>query len=164
MRIIGIDPGLRATGWGVIHAENHGLHYQGCGTIKPITTGSMAQRLADLSAQLTKTLQSFALDHAAIEETFTTKNHATTLKLGQVKGVILLGVQLQGLDIYEYAALRIKKAVSGFGQADKQQVMAMVRMLLPRATPDSDHAADALAIALCHAQEHRTQRIFERHG
>lgn len=150
MRVIGIDPGLRQTGWGVVESRGgrlaavaHGLCRSG--------TGGLAERLATLYDALETVIRAHAPDEAAVEHTFVSRDGAGTLKLGQARAVALLVPARAGIPVAEYAPNAVKKAVVGVGHADKAQVEHMVRMLLPGALPESADAADALAIALCHA-------------
>ena len=158
-RIIGIDPGLRRTGWGVIISEGSKLSFTACGSIEPDVKLEMGQRLACIFEGLRKIIGDFQPDEAAVEETFVNKDAKATLKLGQARGVALLAPALAGLAIGEYAPNQVKKTVVGSGHAEKHQIRVMVKMLLPKADFKSDDAADALAVALCHAQ-HRGIRLI----
>lgn len=151
MRIIGVDPGLRHTGWGIIELQRGVTKYCACGTISPKTTASLAVRLRHLADELTGVIAQYQPTTAALEETFVTKNGQSTLKLGQARGAILLTLAQADLSIGEYAARLVKKSIVGSGSADKDQILMMVRQLLPGCTPNSADAADALAIALTHA-------------
>lgn len=159
-RIIGIDPGLRRCGWGVIESEGNRLTFVGAGTVTPPTEGSLADRLAVLFAELGKVLDRFAPDEAAVEETFVNQGARSALILGQARGVALLTPAARGLPVAEYAANLVKKSVVGTGHAEKGQVQVMIKTLLPAADFKGADAADALAIAICHAH-HRvaTQRL-----
>lgn len=150
MRVIGFDPGLRRTGWGVVDSVNGRLHHVGNGTC---TTGKgdLAVRLAELHAQVEAVLREFGPDQAAVEHTFVNKDAAGTLKLGQARAISLLVPAQHGLPVAEYAPNAVKKAVVGVGHADKAQVQHMIAMLLPGARVTGEDAADALAIAICHA-------------
>lgn len=152
IRILGVDPGLRRTGWGVIAAEGARLSYVASGVIQPDETLALAQRLAGLHAGLMAVIEAHAPDEAAVEETFVNANPASTLKLGQARGVAMLVPALSGLLVAEYAANLVKKTVVGAGHAEKRQIQAMIAVLLPKATVKGADAADALAIAICHAQ------------
>jgi crossover junction endodeoxyribonuclease RuvC len=158
MRLLGLDPGLRRTGWGVIDAEGNRLRYVACGLIAVPEKGSLAGRLAALFRALNETLDRFAPDQAAVEESFANQNPASTLKLGLARGVVLLAPAERGIPVFEYAANLIKKSVTGAGHAEKRQVEAMVRKLLPGADAESADAADALATAICHAHHAATRR------
>ena len=151
MIILGLDPGLGTTGWGVIRAEGNRLSHLANGRMKTATAEPLARRLAHLDSQLAALLADRAPDAAAVEEVFVNSNPQSTLKLGQARGVILLGVARAGIDPGEYAARLVKKAVVGVGSADKAQVHAMVARLLPGVAIDGPDAADALAVAITHA-------------
>ena len=150
MRVIGLDPGLQGTGWGVVDSVNGRLKHVANGTC---TTGKgpLAGRLADLFAQIQAVLDRHAPDTAAVEHTFVNKDAAGTLKLGQARAISLLVPARAGLDVAEYAPNAVKKAVVGVGHADKAQVQHMIAMLLPGAAVNGADAADALAVAICHA-------------
>ena len=150
MRIIGIDPGLRCLGWGVIEAEGSRLRHVANGQILS-GAGDLAARLLALHTQLTLVLANHAPQAAAVEQTFVNKDAAGTLKLGQARGIAMLVPAQAGLSVAEYAPNTVKKAVVGVGHAAKQQVDHMVRMQLPGCDPAGPDAADALAIAICHA-------------
>ncbi len=161
MRLIGLDPGLNRTGWGVIDAEGNRLRYVACGLIAVPEKGSLGLRLASLFRALNGVLDRFEPDQAAVEESFVNRNPASTLKLGMARGVVLLAPAARGLPVFEYAANLIKKSVTGAGHAEKRQVEAMVRRLLPGAAADTSDAADALACAICHAHHVATSRALE---
>lgn len=164
MRIIGLDPGLRHTGWGVVDMDGSRLAFVGCGTVDPPGSLPMADRLKALHDELMTILKRFAPDEAAVEETFLNKNPGTTLKLGHARGVVLLAPALAGLPVAEYAAKSVKQAVVGAGSATKDQVGVMVRTLLPGARPESEDAADALAVAICHGHHGATARAWSGGG
>ena len=151
VRIIGIDPGLRRCGWGIIESEGNRLRYIGCGTIAPRVTGSLAGRLAELHAGLRQLIDLYRPDEAAVEETFVNAGARSALQLGQARGVALMTPASMGLVVGEYAANLVKKSVVGTGHAEKAQVQLMVKTLLPAAVFTGADAADALAIAICHA-------------
>ncbi len=159
-RIIGIDPGLRRCGWGVIETEGNRLTFVGAGTVTPPTDGPLADRLAVLFAELSTVLDRFTPDEAAVEETFVNQGARSALILGQARGVALLTPAARGLPVAEYAANLVKKSVVGTGHAEKGQIQVMIKTLLPAADFKGADAADALAIAICHAH-HRiaTQRL-----
>lgn len=161
IRILGVDPGLRRTGWGVIVMRGNELGFVAAGTIKAPLDGELAGRLLVLHEGLAAVVRSHEPDEAAVEQTFVNRDGAATLKLGQARGIALLVPAQAGLGVAEYAPNAVKKTVVGAGHAEKAQIRAMVRVLLPRATFDSDDAADALAIAICHAH-HRTARILAK--
>ncbi|WP_340160300.1 crossover junction endodeoxyribonuclease RuvC [uncultured Hoeflea sp.] len=155
IRIIGIDPGLRNTGWGVIDSLGNTLRFVASGTVKSDNKLDLASRLNQLYDGLENILHQFQPFEAAVENTFVNKDATATLKLGQARGIAMLAPARAGLRVGEYAPNAVKKAVIGVGHGDKKQIVMMVKMLIPKATFDSDHAADALAIAICHAH-HRT--------
>ena len=161
IRILGVDPGLRLTGWGVIEAAGSRLGFVGCGSIKTDAATSLAERLAAIHRALSALVEREGPHEAAIEETFLNRDPQSTLKLGQARGVALASLALSGLPVAEYAANLVKKTVVGVGHAEKQQVAMMVRMLLPASTAATPDAADALAVAICHAQ-HRAARGARR--
>ena len=160
IRIVGIDPGLRATGWGVVAIKGNALSFLAAGTIKAPVEGDMASRLLVLHTGLTEVLAQWQPDEAAVEQSFVNRDAQATLKLGQARGIALLAPAQLGIAVAEYAPNAVKKAIVGAGHAEKGQIRAMVHVLLPRATFDSDHAADALAIAICHA--HHRQSAAQR--
>ncbi len=155
VRIIGIDPGLRHTGWGIIGAQNNRLSFVASGTIETDSTAPLAERLKTLHDGLNAVIRSYVPDEAAVENTFVNRDGAATLKLGQARGVCMLVPALSALSVAEYFPNLVKKSVVGAGHADKTQIHIMVKLLLPRAEFKTEHAADALAIAICHAH-HRT--------
>jgi crossover junction endodeoxyribonuclease RuvC len=157
IRILGVDPGLRTTGWGVIEATGSRLSFVGCGSIETDAAVSLAERLAAIHRSLAGLVEREGPNEAAIEETFVNRDPQSALKLGQARGVALASLALTGLPVAEYAANLIKKTVVGVGHAEKRQVAMMVRMLLPASTAATADAADALAVAICHAQ-HRAAR------
>ena len=151
MRLIGLDPGLRKTGWGIVDFDGSRLNYVACGAISTPMSMAMAGRLAVLYGGLAEIIETWKPNSAAVEETFVNKNASSALKLGQARGVVLLAPALAGLDVAEYHNRAVKLAVVGTGRAEKQQISTMVRHLLPTADPQSADAADALAVAICHA-------------
>jgi len=154
MRVIGIDPGLRRTGWGVVDIDGNRIAHVGNGVCAPAGV-ALAERLRSLHELLTAVIGQHKPDTAAVEQTFVNKDAAGTLKLGQARGVVLLVPAQAGLAVAEYAPNAVKKVVVGVGHADKKQVEHMVRMQLPGVTIAGADAADALAIALCHAHHAR---------
>jgi crossover junction endodeoxyribonuclease RuvC len=150
MRIIGIDPGLRSLGWGVIESVGSRLSHVGNGQCQS-GSGDLAMRLLALHTQLSDVVARYAPDMAAIEQTFVNRDAVGTLKLGQARGVALLVPAQAGLPVAEYAPNAVKKAVVGVGHADKRQVEHMVKLQLPGCNPVGPDAADALAIAICHS-------------
>ena len=151
-RILGLDPGLRATGWGVIDALDNRLRWIADGIVRTDESLSLAERLAQLLRGVTEVIEVHRPDAVAVEETFVNRNPASTLKLGQARGAVIAAAGASGVPVTEYGPNSVKKIVVGAGHADKGQIVSMVRRLLPgclAATPD---AADALAVAICHAQ------------
>lgn len=159
MRIIGLDPGLRATGWGIILAEGNRLSHVAHGTIRTNPDDELAWRLRTVHDALAELLAEWQPQAAAVEETFVNKNPSSTLKLGQVRGVVLLAPAQLGLPVAEYAPTVVKKAVVGTGLAEKDQVHAMVKRLLPGIHVGGADAADALAVAICHAHHAASARV-----
>ena len=151
MRLLGLDPGLRMTGWGVIDTDGHRLVWVADGTVKSDDALSLSDRLAQLHRGVIEVIARFQPDEAAAEETFVNRNPSSTLKLGQARGAVLAAVGVSGLPLSEYAPLLVKKSVVGSGQAAKQQVGMMMRQLLPACQIATEDAADALAVAVCHA-------------
>jgi crossover junction endodeoxyribonuclease RuvC len=151
VRIIGIDPGLRRCGWGIIESEGNRLRFVACGTIAPDVAASLAERLAELHTGLRALIELHRPDEAAVEETFVSSGARSALQLGQARGVALMTPATMGLAVGEYAANLVKKSVVGSGHAEKAQVQMMVKALLPTADFRGADAADALAIAICHA-------------
>ena len=157
IRILGVDPGLRNTGWGVIEASGSQLTYVACGSVTTDPRAKLAERLAFIHRGLTALIERHRPDEAAVEETFVNRDPQSALKLGQARGVALAAPAMMGLLVAEYAANVIKKTVVGAGHAQKDQVAMMVRLLLPTCQISSADAADALALAITHAQ-HRNAR------
>jgi crossover junction endodeoxyribonuclease RuvC len=161
VRIIGIDPGLRRTGWGVVDCAGTRLAHVADGVVTSNDQCSLAERLVQLRDQLAAVIAAWKPDEAAVEETFVNRDARATLKLGQARGIAMMVPAAAGLVVAEYAPNMVKKSVVGSGHAEKEQIRHMVGVLLPRAKPQSADAADALAIAICHAH-HRTQRRLVR--
>lgn len=155
VRIIGIDPGLRRTGWGVIESDGVRLSYVASGYVASDSDDVLAYRLREIFEGVSGVLASFKPREAAVEETFVNNNARATLKLGQARGMALLAPAMKGLTVAEYPPNLIKKSVVGAGHAEKQQVQMMVKLLLPKAQFENADEADALAIAICHAN-HRS--------
>jgi crossover junction endodeoxyribonuclease RuvC len=151
IRIIGIDPGLRRTGWGIVESLGTRLSFIAAGTIKPAETSPLAERLCAIHDRLAAILSEFTPNEAAVEATFVNRDAAATLKLGQARGVAMLVPARAGIAVSEYAPNAVKKAVVGVGHAEKAQIRMMVSVLLPRAEFDGEDSADALAVAICHA-------------
>ncbi len=160
IRILGLDPGLRRTGWGLVVAEGNRLSFIASGTILSSDKEALAARLCQLHEGLSERVRTLAPDEVAVEETFVNKDAQATLKLGHARAVSLLVPALAGLPVSEYAANLVKKTVVGTGHADKRQIQAMVRILLPKADPASDDAADALAIAITHAHHRKAKALL----
>jgi crossover junction endodeoxyribonuclease RuvC len=158
IRIIGIDPGLRRTGWGIVEADGTRLAYVASGLVESDGEGELAQRLCQIYEGLIAVIASFEPQEAAVEETFVNKDARATLKLGQARGMALLAPAQRGLRVAEYPPNVIKKTVTGTGHGEKRQIAAMVGFLLPKARFDSADEADALAIAICHAS-HRASAL-----
>jgi crossover junction endodeoxyribonuclease RuvC len=158
-RIIGIDPGLRNTGWGIIEQEGSRLSYVADGAVHSDAQKPLAERLLEIHAQLLDVLKDFAPDEAAVEETFVNTDARATLKLGQARGAVMLAPAILRIPVAEYAPNQIKKAVVGAGHAEKDQVKHMVKLLLPRAQMKTADSTDALAIAICHAHHRGSQKL-----
>jgi crossover junction endodeoxyribonuclease RuvC len=159
IRILGIDPGLRRTGWGVIEVDGNRLAYVGCGSVEPPEDLPLAGRLLAIHEGLAAVLSDFRPVEAAVEQTFVNKDGVATLKLGQARGVAMLAPAMFGISVAEYAPNKVKKTVVGAGHADKNQIMVMLKILLPKAEPKSADAADALAIAITHAHHRRSAAL-----
>jgi crossover junction endodeoxyribonuclease RuvC len=149
--ILGIDPGLVKTGWGVIDYTKGALKFIACGHVKTNDKHDLALRLCTLSDGLVKVIAEFQPISAAIEETFVSKSGQSTLKLGQARGALILTVAQNKIPLAEYAATLVKKTVTGRGHAEKNQIGAMIKYLLPTSTPKTEDEADALAVAITHA-------------
>jgi len=160
MRLIGLDPGLRLTGWGVIDVDGNRLRHVAHGVVKVPADRSLAERLNELFEGVSAVIAEHRPIEAAVEETFVNANPASTLKLGQARGVVLVAPARAGLKVFEYAANLVKKSVVGAGHADKHQIAMMVGRLLPGVVATAD-AADALAVAICHAHHRETARRIE---
>ncbi len=156
MRLIGLDPGLRATGWGVIEAADGRLRHVADGVVRSKSSDAMAQRLCAIYDGISRVIETYGPESAAVEETFVNRNPQSTLRLGLARGVVLLVPARAGLQVAEYAANRVKKSVTGTGHAAKEQVKMMVKTLLPTAEIETADAADALAVAICHAHYFET--------
>jgi crossover junction endodeoxyribonuclease RuvC len=160
IRILGLDPGLRRTGWGVIDVTGNRLVFVACGTITSADKAELAVRLATLHRGIEDVIRTWSPDEAAVEFTFVNKDPISTLKLGQARGIAMVVPALAGLPVGEYEPNKIKKSIVGAGHADKNQIAMMIGILLPKADPKTEDATDALAIAVTHAH-HRgpTARI-----
>jgi crossover junction endodeoxyribonuclease RuvC len=159
MIVLGLDPGLAKTGWGIIEAEGNRLRHIAHGTVKTAPSAALAERLVALSNGLAAVIAAHGCASAAVEEVFVNANPQSTLKLGQARGVVLLAAARAGLPVAEYATTLVKKAVVGTGGADKAQVHAMVERLLPGTKVVGEDAADALAVAIAHAHLAATARL-----
>ncbi|HVM79133.1 MAG TPA: crossover junction endodeoxyribonuclease RuvC [Stellaceae bacterium] len=164
LRLIGLDPGLLHTGWGVIEVEGNRLSYVADGVVHSRGGRPLAERLVDLFRAVGEVLDRFEPHAAAVEESFVNKNPASTLKLGVARGVVLLAPAERGLPVTEYPTNLVKKSVVGVGHAEKEQVQMMVRRLLPGCLAESADAADALAVAICHAHHAQTQAAWSVRG
>jgi len=159
--ILGIDPGLQRTGWGVIVSKQNQLSFLDCGVIASDNSLSMPERLKQLHDGLQAVIAKYHPAEAAVEETFVSVNGASTLRLGQARGAILLALSLARLPVYEYSATMVKKSVVGNGHADKHQVAMMVKTLLPASNAKKADAADALAAAICHAHQRTVNQLIK---
>ena len=160
IRILGIDPGLRRTGWGVIGCAGNRLMYVACGSVETDGKASLAERLVAIHDGLARIVAEFRPDEAAVEATFVNRDAVATLKLGQARGIALLVPARAGVLVAEYAPNLVKKTIVGAGHAEKAQIRLMVGVLLPKADPASEDAADALAIAVTHAH-HRGSALLK---
>jgi crossover junction endodeoxyribonuclease RuvC len=160
IRILGIDPGLRRTGWGMVAIEGNRLSFLACGSVASDDKAALALRLVSIHDGLQQVVAAHAPDEAAVEATFVNRDAAATLKLGQARGIAMLVPALAGLPVAEYAPNLVKKTIVGAGHCEKVQIRMMVKVLLPKADPQSDDAADALAIAVTHA--HHRQSVVLR--
>jgi crossover junction endodeoxyribonuclease RuvC len=160
IRILGIDPGLRRTGWGLIESEGNRLIYVACGSVETGERDELGTRLLAIHDGLIAVIERYQPQEAAVEATFVNTNAAATLKLGQARGIAMLVPAKAGLAVAEYAPNVVKKTVIGAGHGEKSQIRMMIGVLLPKADPQSEDAADALAIAICHAH-HRTSVLLK---
>ena len=162
IRILGIDPGLRRTGWGVIEVEGNRLSFVACGSVASDDKAALAVRLLSIHDGLVRVIEEFQPAEAAVEATFVNKDANATLKLGQARGIAMLVPARAQIDVAEYAPNLVKKTIVGAGHSDKTQIRMMVGVLLPKADPKSDDAADALAIAVCHAHHRGAAAMMRR--
>ncbi len=162
MLILGIDPGLQKTGWGIIRSEGSKLQFAGCGLVKTDAKAPLPLRLATLHEQISGVIKRYNPDGAAVEETFVNKNPASALKLGQARGVLLAVPALYGIETAEYSANKIKKSVVGTGHAAKEQMGMMIKTLLPGCGQISEDEADALAVAITHAHYGSLNKTLEK--
>ncbi len=160
IRILGIDPGLRRTGWGVVDIAGNRLTFVACGSVATDDRAALALRLLAIHDGLVRVVEDFRPDEAAVEATFVNKDATATLKLGQARGIAMLVPAKGGVPVAEYAPNLVKKTIVGAGHGDKVQVRMMIGVLLPKADPETHDAADALAIAVTHA--HHRQSILLR--
>jgi len=158
IRILGIDPGLRRTGWGVVAVEGNHLVFLACGSLTTDGQATLAERLVGIHDGLRQVMAEHTPDEAAVETTFVNKDAAATLKLGQARGIAMLVPAIAGLPVAEYAPNLVKKTIVGAGHGEKAQIRMMIGILLPKADPKTHDAADALAIAVCHA--HHRQSVL----
>ncbi len=157
MRILGIDPGTRVTGYGFVEEKSGRVIHVDNGGIFPSPKGSLAERIYHINQELSRLLSDFAPDAVAIEDIFVAKNISSTLKLGHARGSAMIAVQQAGIPLYEYTANQVKKAVTGYGHANKEQIQKMVSSLLQLKECAFTDASDALAVALCHCYSYRFQ-------
>ena len=160
IRILGIDPGLRRTGWGLIEVEGNRLIHVACGSLETSERAALGVRLVAIHDGLIDVIERFSPHEAAVEQTFVNTNAAATLKLGQARGIAMLVPARSGVPVSEYAPNLVKKTIVGAGHGEKAQIRMMIGVLLPKADPASDDAADALAIAVCHAH-HRQSAVLK---
>jgi crossover junction endodeoxyribonuclease RuvC len=158
IRILGIDPGLRRTGWGVVAIDANRLSFLACGSLATDENAGLAARLLAIHDGLRRVVAVHAPHEAAVEATFVNRDAAATLKLGQARGIAMLVPAIAGLPVAEYAPNLVKKTIVGAGHCEKVQIRMMVKVLLPRADPQSEDAADALAVAVTHAH-HRQSAV-----
>jgi crossover junction endodeoxyribonuclease RuvC len=159
IRILGIDPGLRRTGWGMIASEGNRLVFLACGSLATQDGAALATRLLAIHDGLRRVVDEHVPDEAAVEATFVNKDASATLKLGQARGIAMLVPAIAGLPVAEYAPNLVKKTIIGVGHGEKAQIRMMMSVLLPKADPKSHDAADALAIAVTHAH-HRQSAVL----
>lgn len=164
VRIIGIDPGLRNTGWGVVESDGIHLSYVASGLVASDAGLELANRLVEIHEGLSLVLMSHKPHEAAVEQTFVNRDAQATLKLGQARGIALLAPAQMKLPVTEYAPNQVKKTVIGAGHGDKAQIRAMLRHLLPKARPKTDDEADALAIAITHAHHRHVSSVMRKAG
>lgn len=156
VKILGIDPGLRTVGWGVIQIQSNSYHYIEHGIIKPSAKDELAQRLQGIFRGLSSVIEKHQPDEVSIEETFVNKNEASALKLGMARGVAMVVPANFQIPVFEYSANKVKKSIVGVGHADKNQILMMIKVLLPKSNVTQLDSADALAVALCHAHHRQS--------
>lgn len=164
MRVLGLDPGLTVTGWGIVDVAGNRLAHVGHGTIVPDPRLAVAERLCALERGLGDVIRAHVPAEAAVEEVFVARNPTSAIKLGMARGVILAAASGAGLTVAEYAARFVKKAIVGSGAAEKAQMVAMVCRLLPGVAIEQEDAADALAVAICHAHDTASRRRWAAEG
>ncbi|MBR4315450.1 MAG: crossover junction endodeoxyribonuclease RuvC [Alphaproteobacteria bacterium] len=152
---MGIDPGLRHTGWGIVDFTNNQFRHIANGTLNISEKGTLPERLAEIYKRLREVLEQYKPEEVAVEEVFVNVNPSSTLKLGQARGVAILTPSLLGISVFEYSPNLIKKSVVGIGHATKEQIQMMVGVLLNKPKIDSEHSGDALAMAICHAHNRK---------
>ena len=162
IRILGIDPGLRRTGWGLIECEGNRLIYVACGSVETNERAALSVRLVTIHDGLARVVEEFRPDEAAVEATFVNKDASATLKLGQARGIAMLIPARAGIAVAEYAPNLVKKTIVGTGHGEKTQIRMMIGVLLPKADPQSEDAADALAIAVTHAHHRAATALIRR--
>lgn len=160
MRILGIDPGLQKTGWGIIESEGNKLSFVACGLIKSTASKTLPERLCEIDHGMMDVILKFKPEQAAIEETFVNANPASALKLGVARGVAMVVPARNELPVGEYPANLVKKSVVGAGKAGKEQVGMMIKTLLPTCGDIGEDEADALAVAICHAHHAQSKEKF----
>ncbi len=160
IRILGIDPGLRRTGWGLVDVAGNRLMFVACGSVDTDSKGSLAERLVAIHDGLVRVISEHQPHEAAVEQTFVNRDAVATLKLGQARGIAMLVPARAGVSVAEYAPNLVKKTIVGAGHGEKAQIRMMIGVLLPKADPQSDDAADALAIAVTHAH-HRQSALLK---
>jgi crossover junction endodeoxyribonuclease RuvC len=159
IRILGIDPGLRRTGWGVVEVDGNRLSFVACGSLATDEKAALAVRLVTIHDGLVRVVEDFRPDEAAAEATFVNRDASATLKLGQARGVALLVPAKAGVPVAEYAPNLVKKTIVGAGHGEKAQIRMMIGVLLPKAAPESEDAADALAVAVTHAHHRQSALV-----
>jgi crossover junction endodeoxyribonuclease RuvC len=164
IRIVGLDPGLCNMGWGIVDWDEARLTFVACGTVTSRSDRTISDRLAILFGGLEDVIERWTPGEAAVEETFVNGNARSALKLGQARGIALLVPARLGLSVAEYAPNAVKKTVTGTGHAEKAQIRAMIRYLLPKASPGTADAADALAVAITHAHHRRANALAAQYG
>lgn len=150
MRLLGLDPGLRHTGWGVIDSVNDKISWIASGNISPKTSSILSERLKNIHEEIDIIIKKYKPTTAAIEEVFVNINGQSTLKLGMARGVAIGACAINNMLVYEYAPTRVKQSVTGSGRAKKDQVASMVKLLLPSCQVQTEDESDALAVAICH--------------